>query len=72
MDTVVGKMIGTGNVKPIQVTLHPQTALIEVDDVRCDELLPGGIQTGLNTVNYGSIRFQDYGFGWGMPVEVAQ
>jgi hypothetical protein len=45
---------------------------VEVDDIRRDQLLFGCVQTGLDAIDYGSIGLQDQGFGWGMPVEIAQ
>jgi hypothetical protein len=72
VDAVVGEEIRIGDVQPVRPAFHAETTLVKVDDIRGNELLPRGIQAGLNLSHHLSISIQYQGFCRGMPVEVSQ
>ena len=58
--------------QPIQLALNPQTTLIKMDHIRCDELLLDRIQTDFDMIEQSSIGIQHKGFRWPMAVKVSQ
>ena len=69
--SVVCRVVGACDLQPIQLALNPQATLVKVHDIRRDELLLDGIETGLNLIDHRRMGIQHQGFRWHMSVKVS-
>jgi hypothetical protein len=62
LGSVVGEAVGARDMQPVQLAFHPQTAFVEVDDIRGPQLVLDSVQTGLQLIGYARIGIQHQGF----------
>ena len=72
MHMVMGQFRGAGYMKPVQLALDTQTALIEISNIGGYELLFDTFQTGLGLFNQLLVGGDDHRFGGCLSIEISQ